>query len=455
MKKILSAMLSIAMLLCVAACDNTPTGTSSEENPSEETSSEETLNIEIKDHDGDGVIRVSCVGDSITAGSGNSTYPRFLGDYLKYHGESVDGKTYEVKNHGLGGAAVRRDQPDANDEFWYDSEQYNGSLTYNSDVVIVQMGTNDGAYENLANADNYFKDHYKAMIKPYLDRNVTVVLATPPEASNGIHNDGVNGKISTLVREIAEELKLPLVDMNVLTAGREESFPDGLHGNDSGYSLIAQMYYKHVFGGKLVTATINTQAGATVEIDINMAVANEQGVAKITMIDQVWSRNYEIEITCEGYKTINDSIIINSSASFNFPMTQGMYNVTGDASATADSAKGENIAQKAIDGDLSTRWESEYHDNAWLTVDLGEVKKINGVNIVWEGAYASEYSVEVSIDGVSFTKVADETLAREGLKSTAFDETDARYIKVNCKKRANTKFGSSIKEISILSDYAE
>lgn len=452
MKKITAILLTAAMLLCVASCDGTPSEISSEDVPSENVSSEQTLNIEIKDHDGDGVIRVSCVGDSITAGSGDSTYPRFLGDFLKYHGESVDGKTYEVKNHGLGGAAVRRDEPDADDEFWYDSDAYNGSLTYNSDIVIVQMGTNDGVGDNLANADNYFKDHYKAMIKPYLDRNVTVVLATPPEASNGTHDSGVNGKISDLVREIADELDLPLVDMNVLTANREESFPDGLHGNNSGYSLIAQMYYKHVFGGKLVTATINTQAGAVVEIDINMAVANEQGVAKVTMIDQVWSRNYDIEITCQGYKTIKDTIIINSSANFNFPMTQGMYNVTGDATATADSVKNTNTADKAIDGDLSTRWESEYHDNAWLTVDMGETKTVNGVNIWWEGAYASEYTVEVSVDGTSFTKVADVTISREGLESTVFDEVDARYIRITGVKRVNTKYGSSIKEINILSD---
>lgn len=453
MKKAISLLLTAAMLLCVAACDSTPTTVSSDETPSEETSSEQTLNIEIKDHDGDGVIRVSCVGDSITAGSGDSTYPRYLGDYLKYHGESVDGRTYEVTNHGLGGAAVRRDQPDSDEEFWYDSEQYLGSLTYNSDIVIVQMGTNDGAYDNLANADNYFKDHYKAMIQPYLDRNITVVLATPPCASNGIHNDGVNGKISDLVREIADELDLPLLDINKLTTNREESFPDGLHGNDSGYSLLAQLYYKHVFGGKLVTATINTQAGALVEIDIHMAVADENGVAKITMIDQVWSRNYEIEITCEGYKTLNDSIIINSSASFNFPLTQGMYDVTGEATATADSATDANTAEKALDGDLSTRWESGYHDGAWITVDLGEIKKINGVNIWWEGSYASEYTIEVSTDGTNYTLAAEETLARQGLKSTAFEETDARYIKITGVKRGS-KWGCSIYEINILSDNA-
>lgn len=453
MKKVLSFVACAALLCGMTACTPSPAGgessVSGDDTASGGTSSA-IEKLEWTDADGDGVIRVACVGDSITAGNENSNYPAFLAEYLEYLG-TVDGNKYEVKNFGKGGAAVRNVPEADGTYFWYGSEEYLSSLEYNADIVIVQMGTNDGTGGNLDAADSYFKTDYTDMIKPYMDSGATVILATPPCAYNSTHPAGVNGKISDLVRELAGELDLQLIDMNVLTAGHSESFPDGLHGNDSGYSLIAQIYYQRIFGGRLLTATIKTQPGATVELDIHMAVADRNGTAKITLVDYTASRSYPIKIVCTDYKIISDSITINADTTYTYEMTPGDYNVTGSATATAESVTGTNTADLAVDGDDSTRWESAYKDNTWLLVDLGEVKKITGVYILWEGAYASEYNIEVSADGSSYTKVAEVTNQREGLVGTSFDETDARYIRVNCVKRG-TKFGSSIKEIQVLSD---
>ena len=69
----------------------------------------------VKDIDGDGVIRVACVGDSITAGTSEYNYPKYLAEYLKALG-SKTGVRYEVKNHGKGAASVRhvREKVDVN-----------------------------------------------------------------------------------------------------------------------------------------------------------------------------------------------------------------------------------------------------------------------------------------------------------------------------------------------------
>ena len=53
----------------------------------------------VRDIDGDGVIRVACVGDSITAGTQAFNYPKYLAECLDALGK-VDGRKYAVRNHG-------------------------------------------------------------------------------------------------------------------------------------------------------------------------------------------------------------------------------------------------------------------------------------------------------------------------------------------------------------------
>ena len=452
MKKLFALFLSGAMLCCLGSCAAEPASPSDVSDVSSEEEEMKTQKLPWKDVDGDGVIRVACVGDSITAGSEPITYPNYLQEYLDFLSQT-DGVKYEVKNHGKGGAAVRDEPENVGKRFYYDDNLYKSSLTYTPDVVIVQMGTNDGAFENLANADSYFKnDYYTYFIKPYVDKGCFLVLATPPHASNGIHDDGVNGKISALVRELAEEYHLPLIDVNKLTEGRDESFPDGLHGNTSGYSLLAQIYYNQIFGGELWHIKFKTEPHARIYFDIHMATADENGDAALTMPDYGASRNFALKITCADRKNITDTAIVNDDVTLTYPMKDGQHDVTGHATATAESvyANGGNTPDKTLDGSLDTRWESNYRNNSWLLVDLGEVKEIGAVNIWWEGAYASEYAIEVSEDGTDYREVASVNLTHEGEEITSFDPVNARFVRVKCIKRA-TIFGFSIKEIRILS----
>ncbi|MBO7655753.1 MAG: hypothetical protein J6U40_12600, partial [Kiritimatiellae bacterium] len=52
----------------------------------------------VRDIDGDGVIRVACVGDSITAGTPQFNYPKYLAECLDALGNR-DGRKYVVRNH--------------------------------------------------------------------------------------------------------------------------------------------------------------------------------------------------------------------------------------------------------------------------------------------------------------------------------------------------------------------
>lgn len=421
--------------------------------------------MEWKDIDNDGVIRIGCLGDSITQGGATSNWPLFLQEYLDYL-SSIDGKTYEVKNFGKAGAAVRHylENLDANGDgvineggeyFLYDSTQYTESRAYNPDIMIVQFGANDGLPGNAALLDSYFKNDYiNYLVQPYLDKGATVILATPTFANNGVVDEYVNGKISEIIKEIAKEKGLYCIDMNKITEPRKESFPDGIHGNDSGYSLIAQTYYNIIFGGKLTNIKFKTESGASIEMGTHMATADENGEANISIINRGIEEQFNVKIALADYKTLTEAVSINGDTTLTYELQPGAYNIASGAIVTADGYYGENKPEYVVDGNLDTRWESEYRNNTWIMADLNEVKKINGINIIWEGAYSSHYTIDISTDGESFTQIADVNISKEGLEATLFDEIEARYVRINCLVKFQA-WGSSIKELQILSDYKE
>lgn len=107
-----------------------------------------------------------------------------------------------------------------------------------------------------------------------------------------------------------------------------------------------------------------------------------------------------------------------------------------------------NTADKATDGDTSTRWSSEYADPQWISVDLQSITSITGVKILWESAYAKAYKIEVSSDGVSWKEIYSTSASDGGTDLLDNLNESARYVRINCLTRA-TKWGDSIYEISV------
>lgn len=110
-------------------------------------------------------------------------------------------------------------------------------------------------------------------------------------------------------------------------------------------------------------------------------------------------------------------------------------------------------SDKAVDGNESTRWSSKYVDDAWYTVDLGEVKDINKVVIKWQTAYAEQYQILVSTDKTKWTNISGEgeVIHSQGkLDILEFDAKQARYVKFQGVKRA-TVFGNSFFEFEVYS----
>ncbi|OGH56035.1 MAG: hypothetical protein A3G34_06685 [Candidatus Lindowbacteria bacterium RIFCSPLOWO2_12_FULL_62_27] len=112
------------------------------------------------------------------------------------------------------------------------------------------------------------------------------------------------------------------------------------------------------------------------------------------------------------------------------------------------SEKDEFSAARAVDGDRGTRWSSLFEDGQWLELDLGEVREFVGLTIHWEAAHAKEYDVSISTDRESWTRVYTTDASEGGVADLYFKKRTARYIRIDCRKRA-TGWGNSIWEVEL------
>jgi hypothetical protein len=103
----------------------------------------------------------------------------------------------------------------------------------------------------------------------------------------------------------------------------------------------------------------------------------------------------------------------------------------------------------ANDGNSSSRWSSNYADNQWWHVDLGSVRQINRVELNWETAYASRYTIRTRrSSGSSWSTAATVTISSPGLKVHTFPVRNARYVRIEGNQRA-TRWGISLWDVRV------
>jgi beta-glucosidase len=112
--------------------------------------------------------------------------------------------------------------------------------------------------------------------------------------------------------------------------------------------------------------------------------------------------------------------------------------------ATASSVESTLYpAANAVDGDLSTRWSSQFSDPQWIQVDLGSVQTVGRVHLVWEAAYASAYQIQTSTDATTWTTVRSITGGTGGDNNNTGLNASGRYIRINGTARG-TQWGYSL-----------
>ena len=182
-------------------------------------------------------VRVACVGDSITFGSGvedreKNCYPAVLGRLL--------GAGYEVRNFGVSGATLQK----RGDKPYWTEKAFTAVAEFRPDVVVVKLGTNDSKPQNWHGADLYEPD-LVSLVTTFrnLPGKPQVFLATPAPVVRenfGIRPAVVRDEIVPVVKEVAKRNDLPLVDLHAALSGHDDWFPDGVHPNAAGAKQIAE-----------------------------------------------------------------------------------------------------------------------------------------------------------------------------------------------------------------------
>ncbi|MFJ7209196.1 discoidin domain-containing protein [Streptomyces sp. NPDC098789] len=118
--------------------------------------------------------------------------------------------------------------------------------------------------------------------------------------------------------------------------------------------------------------------------------------------------------------------------------------------ATASSSETSAFGpEKAFDGDPATRWASaEGKDPQWIRVDLGANATVTRVSVTWEAAYAKVYRVEISADGSTWTRLANETAGNGGTDDWTGLAGKGRYLRVYGTARG-TSYGYSLHEVEV------
>lgn len=118
---------------------------------------------------------------------------------------------------------------------------------------------------------------------------------------------------------------------------------------------------------------------------------------------------------------------------------------------TVNSSSDESgvfTAPNAVDGDYNTRWSSDFSDPQWIRVDLGATYDVSQVVLYWEGAYATQYEIQVSNNGQSWTTVHSETSGNGGTDTISFSTVSTRYLRMYGTQRA-TVYGYSLYEFEV------
>lgn len=200
-------------------------------------------------------IRVACIGNSITDGSGidmasQHGYPAILQQKL--------GKDYWVKNFGVSGRTMlnKGDRPYMNELAWRDA------LAFQPDIVIIKLGTNDSKPQNWQHGAEFKQDlvqmitelcpelaqlpkNKKKRAKALAEVKTQIFLCTPIPAFKSTWNINdsviVNGVIP-VHQEVAKEYGLQVIDLHTLFANDgDKMVADGIHPNADGARRMAEI----------------------------------------------------------------------------------------------------------------------------------------------------------------------------------------------------------------------
>ncbi|MFD5077196.1 discoidin domain-containing protein [Streptomyces sp. NPDC058371] len=123
---------------------------------------------------------------------------------------------------------------------------------------------------------------------------------------------------------------------------------------------------------------------------------------------------------------------------------------------TASSDSEENFPEKAVDGDLSTRWAQGLGlpDPSWIQVDLGKDTSVSSAVTTFEKSSGYKYRLEYSADGVNWSTFEDHT-SENTVSAANYSFNDqpvtARYLRLTVTGSSGN--GGSVYELQVYGDF--
>ena len=201
-------------------------------------------------------IKVACVGNSITYGSGVAdrevnAYPVKLQGML--------GDKYEVGNFGKPGATLlnKGHRP------YTQQQEYKDALAFAGDIVVIHLGINDTDPRNWPNYQDEFISDYRALMQSFREVNpkVRFLLArmTPLSDRHYRFESGTrdwHAEIQLAIECIAKAEGVQLIDFHEPLYPYPYMLEDAVHPNAEGAAILAKTVYEGItgdFGGLQVS----------------------------------------------------------------------------------------------------------------------------------------------------------------------------------------------------------
>lgn len=174
-------------------------------------------------------IRVVCIGDSITQGTGSTeqgeySWPAQLQKLL--------GSGYVVFDNAMHGCTLAS---------WQKGWMNESTSLLNADIIICAIGTND----YIGGRTTFNAETYKAAYTDFLKRaggystvSPRIYVSKPPRLPS--EDLKARAEVWKMFDEISAENNWPTVDFLAPLSGQSQNYTDGLHLNNRGYAIMAE-----------------------------------------------------------------------------------------------------------------------------------------------------------------------------------------------------------------------
>ncbi|HLN44941.1 MAG TPA: GDSL-type esterase/lipase family protein [Candidatus Sulfotelmatobacter sp.] len=183
-------------------------------------------------------MRVACLGDSTTASTEFSDYPKIL--------QSMLGTNYLVGNFGVITATVllNTNKP------YLNQSSFENAQNFRPNIIIIMLGTNDAQVNNYLSIDK-FKHDYEELINRISasTSNARIFLVKPPpifKNTLNLSNTNLVEGVIPRIEQLSNERSLPLIDVYDILIKHPECFADGVHPNYDGAKVIASEIYRAI-----------------------------------------------------------------------------------------------------------------------------------------------------------------------------------------------------------------